>query len=425
MKKKSQINNAMQKLCFLALLVFILLSCSKSNSPIDDLIITDDMPIGGGNPVTGLTPCENGMAGEYPCNGYDLLGRISLQALDSSSANDIWGWTDPDSGKEYALIGLDNGTAFIDISDTENMIYLGKLPTATVNSSWRDIKVYQDHAFIGSEAGGHGMQVFDLTTLRTVANPPVTFSEDAHYTGFGNSHNIVINENTGFAYPVGTARNDAFNGGVHFVNIQDPKNPTAAGGYGGNGYTHDAQVVTYNGPDTDYSGNEILIGANESRVVIVDLTDKDNPANISTIQYSNIGYTHQGWFTDDQRYFILGDETDEINSGFNSRTLVFDLSDLDNPSLFTTYLGATTAIDHNGYVLGDEFFLANYSAGVRVLDISDIVNMNISEKGFFDTLPSNNTPSFTGVWSVYPFFASGKVIASDIGSGLFVIQKSN
>ncbi|MEX0290006.1 MAG: choice-of-anchor B family protein, partial [Flavobacteriaceae bacterium] len=210
-----------------------------------------------------------------------------------------------------------------------------------------------------------------------------------------------------------------------FVNIQDPQSPTAAGGYGGNGYTHDAQVISYNGPDTDYAGSEILIGANESRVVIVDVTDKNNPANISSIQYPNVGYTHQGWFTDDQRYFILGDETDEINSGFNSRTLVFDLSDLDSPALFTTYLGTTAAIDHNGYVLGDEFFLANYSAGVRVLDISDIANMNISEKAFFDTLPANDTPSFNGVWSVYPYFNSGKIIASDIGSGLFVIQKSN
>ena len=417
----------MRKISLAILLVFLITSCSNNDDSDGDQLLTDDMPIGGGgvDPITAFTPCEDGMAGDYPCNGFDLLARIALSEFSALSANDIWGWTDPDTGKEYALLGLDNGTAFVDISDTENLIYLGKLPTATNNSSWRDIKVYQNHAFIGSEAAAHGMQVFDLTRLRNVTNLPATFSATTRYTGFGNSHNIVINETSGYAYPVGTARNDQFNGGVHFINIQNPSSPLAEGGYGANGYTHDAQVVTYGGPDSDYTGSEILIGANESRVVIVDITDKDNPVNISSIQYSNIGYTHQGWFTEDQRYFILGDETDEINSGFNSRTLVFDLEDLDNPSLFTTYLGQTTAIDHNGYVKGDEFYLANYSAGLRLLDIGDIGNMNINETAFFDTFPANDTPLFDGVWSVYPYFESGKIILSDISSGLFVVQKSN
>jgi choice-of-anchor B domain-containing protein len=362
------------------------------------------------------------MAGIYPCNGYDFLGRISLADFSASSANDIWGWTDNTTGKEYALVGLNNGTAFVDITDTEQLIYLGKLPSATVSSSWRDIKVYQDHAFIVSEAGGHGMQVFDLTKLRNVVNAPETFVADTRYTGFGNAHNIVINEVSGYAYAVGT---ETFNGGAHFINIQDPKNPIAAGGYGANGYSHDAQVVSYNGPDADYTGQEIFIGANENQVAIVDITDKDNPMQISTFQYTNIGYTHQGWFSEDQRYFILGDELDEIQLGFDSRTLVFDLSDLDNPILHTTYLGETSAIDHNGYVKGDIFYLANYTAGVRILDISGIDGQSIVEEGFFDSYPTNNTAAFEGVWSVYPYFESEKIIVNDINSGLFVIKKSN
>ncbi len=219
------------------------------------------------------------MAGIYPCNGYDLLGSISLSEFGATAGNDVWGWTDPTTNKEYALMGLDNATAFVDITDTENLIYLGKLPSATSSSSWRDIKVYQDHAYIVSEADGHGMQVFDLTRLRNVTDAPKTFNADGRYTGFGNAHNVVINEDTGYAYPVGTARDDEFNGGVHFVDLQDLKNPVSAGGYGMNGYSHDAQVITYNGPDTDYAGAEIFIGANESQVAIVDITDKENPAS--------------------------------------------------------------------------------------------------------------------------------------------------
>jgi len=411
----------MLKYLFLSISLLLFLGCSSD----DNSVIVGPNNPGDGEALSGFVPCENGMAGIYPCNGYDFLGNISLSDFDASSGNDIWGWTDTSTGREYALMGLNNGTAFVDISDTENLIYLGKLPTATVPSSWRDIKVYQDHAFIVSEAAGHGMQVFDLTRLRNVANAPTNFDADTRYTGFGNAHNVVINETTGFAYAVGTARNDAFNGGVHFVNVQDPKNPIAAGGHGANGYTHDAQVVMYNGPDTDYTGSEIYIGANEDQVVIVDISDKSNPIEIATMQYPNIGYTHQGWFTEDQRYFILGDEIDETDFGFNSRTLAFDFTDLDNPVLHTTYSGPTAAIDHNGYVREDQFFLANYTAGIRVLDISNIDEGTILEEGFFDTFPSNDTAAFNGVWSLYPYFNSEKIIISDIDSGLFVVQKSN
>lgn len=370
-------------------------------------------------------PCENGMAGIYACGGLDLVGRINLGEMEANGGNDVWGWTDGSSGTEYAIMGLDNGTAFIDISNSDDIRYLGKLPTATVASGWRDIKVYQDHAFIVSEAQGHGMQVFDLKRLRDVANPPQTFDADARYDGFGNAHNIVINEDSGFAYVVGTDRADAFQGGAHFINIQDPKNPMAAGGYGENGYSHDAQVVTYNGPDSDYAGREIYIGSNENQVVIADVTDKDNPVNISTVSYPNRAYTHQGWFSEDQQFFILGDEVDEIEFGFNTRTLVFDFTDLDNPSLHDTYLGPTTAIDHNGYVKGNEYYLSNYTAGLRILDISGIAEKSIVETHFFDTFTGSNSPDFNGVWSVYPYFASGKIIVSDTGSGLFVLQKSN
>lgn len=367
------------------------------------------------------TPCNGGMAGPYPCDGYILQSQFDLNDLNASSGNDSWGWTDPLDGKEYALVGLRNGTAFIDISDPINPIYLGKLPTHTGNSTWRDIKVYNNHAFVVSEASGHGMQVFDLTRLRNVTNPPVTFTEDAHFNGFGNAHNIVINEDTGYAYPVGTS---FYNGGPWFINIQDPLNPVSEGGYAIDDYSHDAQVVTYNGPDTDYTGREILIGSNETEVVIVDITDKANPQNISSISYTNVGYTHQGWFTEDQRYFILGDELDELNIGFNTRTLIFDFEDLDNPQFHFEYTGTSTAIDHNGYVVGDKYYMASYRAGLRVMDISDIANGNMTEIGYFDSYPNNNSADFDGAWSVYPYFGSGNIVISDINRG-FLLVKSN
>lgn len=375
-------------------------------------------------------PCENGFAGIFPCNGYDLIGYLSLEelsitpAIGSLSGNDSWGWTDPSDGKEYALVGLSSHTAFVDMSDPDNLILIGVLPTSTQNSLWRDIKVYQNHAFIVSEASGHGMQVFNLTRLRNIENPPVEFDSDIHFTEFGRAHNIVINENSGYAYPVGVS-GSSYNGGPIFINIQNPANPVIEGGFGDEGYTHDAQVVNYNGPDVDHIGKEIFIGCNEDKIVIVDVSDKINPAVISIVDYPSNEYTHQGWLTEDSRFFIVGDELDEQNVGMNTRTIVFDFTDLDNPVLSFEYFSNNMSIDHNGYAVGDSFFLASYRAGMRELNILNIDNQNITEVGFFDTYPGDDNAAFNGVWNVYPFFQSGNIVLSDIEKGLFVVKKSN
>ena len=364
-------------------------------------------------------PCEGGSSFGFPCEGYFMQSKLYLSQMSAGDGNDSWGWTDPTNGKEYALVGLDNGTAFIDISDPVNAIYLGKLATHTSPSIWRDIKVYNNYAFIVSEAGGHGMQVFDLTRLRNVANPPETFTEDAHYNAFGSAHNIVINEETGFAYAVGTG---TFNGGPHFINIANPLNPTPAGGYSDSGYTHDAQVIIYDGPDADYQGQEIYVGSNENQVVIVNVTNKNNPQLISTINYGSVDYTHQSWLTEDRSFLLIGDELDENAFGFNTRTIVANVADLDNPFYFFQYFGNIASIDHNGYVKGDRYYLANYSGGMRVIDISNIANQQMTEIGYFDTFPANDNVNFNGTWNVYPYFASGNIVIS--GEGGFTLVKS-
>ncbi|XMO87680.1 choice-of-anchor B family protein [Algibacter sp. AS12] len=402
----------------------------------------DDDKDGIGNPCdddfinaekTPLAICENGFAGIYPCNDYDLMANIPLTIFGATAGNDCWGWTDTTTGKEYALMATSHNTAFVDITEPTAPIYLGILPTASSTGPWRDVKVYKDHAFIVADCSlgndpncndDHGMQVFDLTRLRNVPNPPETFTADTHFTEFGKAHNIVINEDSGYAYIVGANRSSTYLGGPIFINIQDPKNPVSEGGFSQGGYSHDAQVVTYNGPDSDYTGKEILIGSNENEVVIADVSDKANPTIISTISYANVWYAHQGWFTQDMKYFILGDELDEARAGNNTRTIVFDFTDLDNPSFHFDYYGASAAIDHNGYVKNDTYYFANYRAGVRMLNITDIGNSNFTEIGYFDTYPTNNGTEFNGAWSIYPYFSSGNIIVSDIDRGLFIIRKS-
>ncbi|WAC03893.1 choice-of-anchor B family protein [Lacinutrix neustonica] len=354
----------------------------------------------------------------------------------------MWGWTDSQTGKEYAIIATTNSTAFVDVSDPVNPVFLGRIETAAGTNFWRDVKVYNNYAFIVADnVGSHGMQVFDLTILRNGVDPNLIFegAQVLKYTGDGGSgdivigscHNIVINESEGIAYLVGCG--SANGGGPIFVDISTPTSPTTLGDYTAAGYTHDAQVVTYNGPDTDHTGKQIFIGSNGNtdKVVIPDVTDKTNVTLINDFTYPQTAYAHQGWFTEDQRYFILGDEVDEQSFGNNTRTLVFDMIDLDadfsNAALLNTYTGPTLAIDHNGYVNGNKFYLANYRAGMRVLDVPTLLSSNnsASEIGFFDTYPSSNSANFNGAWSIYPYFASGNIIISDIERGLFVVRQSN
>jgi len=331
--------------------------------------------------------------------------------------NDIWGWTDPLDGKEYALLGKTTGTAFIDITDPVNPVFLGELPTHTSNSSWRDIKVYADHAFIVSEASGHGMQVFDLTRLRNVANPPATFTSDAHYGGFGNCHNIAINEASGRAYPIGAS---TFSGGLNIIDISNPLNPTLIGSFAEDGYSHDAQVVNYIGPDAQYAGKEIAFCFNENTVTIVDVTDATDPVMVSSTGYSTSAYTHQGWLTEDHKYLLVGDELDE--GSVNTRTYIFDVQDLNNVSLIGTHVGATAAIDHNLYTHEGRAYQSNYRAGLEIMDLANVSQGTLERVAYFDVYPASNSAQFNGTWSNYPYFQSGNVIVSHIEDGLFVVR---
>ncbi len=371
--------------------------------------------------TSAQTPCIDGMAGPYPCENIDLLSFVESGELGGGSMNDMWGWVDPLDSAEYVLLGKTNGTAFIDITDPINPIYLGDLPTATLNSTWRDVKVYNNYAFIVSEAGGHGMQIFDLTNLRDVDSPPLLFEEDALYSGWGNAHNIVINESTGRAYGVGT---NTFSGGLHIVDISDPLNPTLIGDFSEDGYTHDAQVVNYIGPDSNFQGKEIAFACNENTVTVADVTDASNTGLISRTGYPGSSYTHQGWLTEDHRYFLSNDELDEQNSGVNTTTFIWDMLDLSSPEIIGTFVSSKAAIDHNLYTHNGFVYQSNYRAGLRILDTENIANATLEEVAYFDVYPSNDAAQFNGTWSNYPYFPSGVIAVSHIEEGLFLLGVS-
>ncbi len=372
------------------------------------------------------TLCQNGFVVGLSCSSVDVFANLPVSSFDigeqfaPSAANDLWGWTDPDTGHEYALASMFNGVTFVDVTNPEDPLYLGALRSNTVATTWRDVKVYENHAFIVADgAGQHGVQVFDLTQLRTVTEPTI-FEETARYTGIGSAHNIVINEETGFAYSVGSSGGDQPCGlGLHIIDVREPAEPDFAGCFNssvGRGYTHDAQCVIYRGPDEDHQGQEICIGADERGISIADVTNKSQPVELSTATYPTAAYTHQGWLTDDHRYYYQNDEADENSFNLSTTTYIWDLVDLDAPELVAEHRANTSSTDHNLYIVGDYMYQANYGAGFRLLDISD--RLDPVEIAYLDTAPQGES----GAWSVYPFFKSGTVLVSDISGGLFLVR---
>jgi choice-of-anchor B domain-containing protein len=364
--------------------------------------------------------CVDGSAGGYPCKNIDLMAQLPLASMGSGSGSGGWGWTDPQTGKEYAIVARSSGTAFVDISDAANPRYLGNLPPAGANSSWREVNVHANHVYVVSEASGHGLQVFDLTRLRAVTNPPVTFTADARNTSFGSAHTITVNNATGFAYVNGS---NTCGGAPRVFSLANPKNPTYAGCVTGDGYTHDSQCVIYQGPDTRYRGREICLNSNEDTLTLFDVTNKSAPVQLSRKTYAGRGYVHQGWLTENHAYFLLDDETDETSNKHNTHTYVWNMADLTNPVLTGTYVGPTQASDHNQYVKGNYSYQSNYRAGLRIIDLTNVANpTQLTEAAYFDVHPAADTRGFQGTWTNYPYYPSGNIAVFSIERGLFIVR---
>lgn len=387
---------------------------------------------------TAVTPCTNGMAGPYPCHNVNLLAHLPLADIGGGGAlgNDHWGWTDPASGRDYVIFGLTDGTSFIDITDRQNPVFLGKLPAHVPgeSSTWWDIKVYADHAFIvGDIPSTNGLQIFDLTQLAAVASPPVTFTETAHVDSFGPAHNLWVNAETGFLYVMRTDVCPM----IAIFDVSTPTLPIPAGPtdatYGANclvdeaddPIVSDAECIVYDGPDADYAGREICFVGSDGTLSIVDVTDKAAPAVLTnTLAYTEnpVARLHQGALTADRRHWLVSDVMDEMMYGYNTRTYVWDVADLDAPAYLGHYDAATTARDHNLYFVGDIMFQANWRAGLRILHAGALPDLNFVELGYFDIVPGSDSPAASGAWSNVPWWPDGVVTVSGTDEGLFILQ---
>lgn len=354
--------------------------------------------------------------GGYDAMGVNLLSQIPLQDFPGSpsGANDVWSYVSP-SGREYAILGLRQGTGFVEVTNPTEPVVIANIPDTS--STWSDMAVYGEYCYNVNESGD-GMQIINLTQIDSGI---VTLDGALTTNGLETAHNIKVNAASATAYLCG-ANSPSF--GLVAVDVSDPANPVMVGDWGDH-YGHDVYIENYaDCPTSTRSGPceiAFVFGAS-SGMSIVDVTDKSDMVTLSNLGYPTLRISHQGWMTEDKKYMIQGDEGDESFFGIPTTTYVFDVQNLDAPFVHTSFTNNETSIDHNLMVRGQYMFAANYSTGLRIFDISDI--NSVSEAGYFDTYPSNDGVHFSGAWGINTQLPSGVVLIGDTVRGLFVLDAS-
>jgi len=388
------------------------------------------------------TACIDGMAGRFPCHNIDYLAQVPLEEMPMAptSASEVWGLVDLDDGREYALLGHRRGTTVYDVTDPGTPVEVGHVPGNP--SLWREVKAYQfydaglgrhrAYAYVTTEAPGGGLQVIDLTNLPasvTLANTLTEFSTShtLYISNIDYAANAALPGQTPFLYIAGA---NVARGAFRIYSLANPVVPVlVTAPPAAAGYMHDStsMLITDNRTTQCANGHnpcEVLVDFNETTVDLWDVTDKADPVRLSTTTYPTATYVHSGWPTEDNRYVVVHDELDESRRGLNTHIYTLDIGDLRVPSLVTSYIGGVTATDHNGYTVGDRYYVSHYKRGLVIFDLAN--PRELTEIGSFDTFlsPVANSAGTDGAWGVYPFLPSGTLLVSDIENGLFLLERN-
>jgi len=388
-------------------------------------------------------PCSAGSVNGLPCDNVDLLAHVPFNDVSANpaAAADVWGFFDLNTHREYVIVGYDIGTAVFDVSDAENPREVGFVQGQ--NAIWRDIKVHQhydaaaerwrSYAYVTTDGAGDGMFVIDMSGL------PHSISRVSYSSDFLAAHNVFA-ANTDFATGLSATGNtpsliiagSSIGSGLYRAySLDNPAQPRFVSMPNGNSndYMHDAasMIITDSRKDTQCVNAstycEVLFDFNESTVDIWDITIPSNPVRLSRTSYGEARYVHSGWVSEDKQYLFVQDELDEQRiSNLKTTLRGYNIADLTNPQPSGNWVGPERAIDHNGFVRGNRYYMSNYSRGLAILDISDPTAP--TQVGLLDTYPFSNNASFVGAWGAYPYLPSGNIAISDIDSGFYLAADS-
>lgn len=332
------------------------------------------------------------------------LGQLSY----NKPINDVWGWTDTATSKEYALVGVQDGVSVVEVTDPANPQEVLFVPGAS--SVWRDLKTYGDYAYVIHDrysGTSSGIEIIDLSTLGntfpTTYNRFPTVNINGNPQTFDQAHNIFIDEN-GILYVFGA--NVGVGGVLMFDVAQNPTNPPLVG-LENVYYYHDGVVQ-----------GDTLWGAaiNKGFFTVVDVSSKSNPQMLASQGTPN-SFTHNIWMSDDnQRVFTTDERT-------NAYVASYDVSDLSNITELDRIQSSLSSqvIPHNTHFFNDFLITSYYTSGVQIVDVAKPGSM--VEVGHFDTSPASGD-GFSGNWGAYPYLPSGNILVTDRGEGLFTFSST-
>ena len=325
---------------------------------------------------------------------YNLQMRGHLAFPGRELAN-IGGYVDS-LGNEYALVGTNTGLSIVNVTNPDNPVL--SFEVNGITSIWREVKTWQGFAYVTTEGTNGGLTVIDLRNLPTSIDSHVYRGDGAIQNQLSTSHALHIDN--GYLYLYGS---NIGVGGVLFLSLADPWNPTYMGRYDQN-YVHDGYVSG----DTVWA-SQIYAGD----LTIIDASNKSNPLVLG-VQTTPGNFTHNSWLTDNHDVVLT---TDEVT---NSYLTSYDISDLSNITELDRYQTApgSNCIVHNTHVLNDYAVTSWYTEGVVIVDANHPANLIEVAKYDFSAFES---PTFNGCWGVYPFLPSGNLVASDMETGLYIL----
>lgn len=300
-------------------------------------------------------------------------------------------------GNEYALVGTYTGLSIVDVTDPANPII--KFDIAGTNSDWREVKTWQNYAYVTTEGCCNGLQILNLGYLPD--SVPMKY-----YKGNGAINNQLntihaLHVDAGYAYIYGS---NLFSGAAVILDLSNPWNPNYTGHTPGS-YIHDG-----------YVRNNTLYGSHiyDGYFSVFDVTNKANPVLITTQNTPNL-FTHNTWLNDAANILFT---TDEVSDSYLAS---YDISDLNNITELNRIqlTPGSGSIVHNTHTLNDFEVVSWYKDGIAIVDASHPDNMIIT--GSYDTYTQGAGDGFNGAWGVYPYLPSGNLVVSDIDNGLYVL----
>jgi choice-of-anchor B domain-containing protein len=368
----------------------------------------------------GAAKCVRGKAAGYPCKDIDLLAHVPLTAMEGGGVADVMGWVDPQTKKEYGVVGGAGGVRFFDVTKPTAPVYLGRvLGKPETALPWQELEIVNHHAYIVCDLSPCGLQIFDLRRLRGVEAALPVWRPDV-VVPIGTAHSIASNPATDHIFINGAP----FGVGTPFIfDVSVPLAPVPVGWMSDDGYTHDSLCQNYKGPDKKFKRHEICFNFNEDTVTIYDVTANPTmPEQLARKTYKNASYTHSGALTKDHKYLISTDEGDETSHLIPSTLYIWDVRKLTKPKMIGTFEAKSMSIDHNVYSEEDALYHANYVNGFRILDLKKAAQAKLREVAWFDTVPTSDAAEFNGAWAAYPYLPSGNVLVGDMDGGLFVLR---